>query len=465
MRKAARQEEAGGGGWRGVRTAACGLLVAALCAPAVGGERRKRPPCPEQPLHYYWFRTGRGGPRESKSMDPRLRDIAEAFGRGEYQEARKSAEALLGSTDDATLRAEAVDFVIESHLAEGDFEGARAAGERFEGQDAVTRISEIKAAYLAEVGQLQGIVATTKDPGEAARAQVLTARVHRLAGLLNVAQGWYWGVVSLYPDRREAGSALSEMVGMHLLHGDPKSAVSVCRMAIDLAPEAELAVGACETICELSLDEEWISRQEAREHLRGIAGERPGTRAAAAARFAIGELYVAEGSPEEAEGEWAGLLAEGGSSQLAAKVRIELAELRYEMGMRAFLGGDWAKAVRWLEPLLPDVEVVGVRAGSGGRLGEGDRTAGARGRHAVSSLGEAYQKVGEWGKAAEVFARLAVRGNPAEEVALFQLGRSRMEAGDGRGAVEAFRRLKERFPESSYIARCEDYVRAMEGGR
>lgn len=458
-------------GWRAVAVVLSALLVALVCGVAVAGntaeETRRRQPelSPDQPMHHFWFRTGRGAPGEAESMDPRLGEMAEAFGRGEFEQARELVEALVDASDDASVRAEAVGFIIESHLAEGDFEGARAAAEHFEDREAVARVSKLKADYLAEVGRLQRIVATTNDPGEAARAQLETARVHKLAGLLNVAQESYWKVISVYTGRTEASWALSEVVEMHRVRDDPKGAVAVCRMAVDLAPDGHLAVRACESIEGLSLAHGEIRYEEAREHLRRIAAEHPGTRAADAARFGMGELYVAEEAPDQAEEEWAGLLAERPESRPATEARVRLADLRYTMGTGAFFEEDYAEAVRWLEPLVPDVDFVGVKTGSGRLLDEADRTVASKRRHAVFSLGEAYQKVGEWGKAADVFAGLAVPGNPAEEVALFELGRSKMEAGDEGGALEAFTRLKERFPESAFLARREGQIRTIEGER
>ncbi|UCC67978.1 MAG: hypothetical protein JSV79_12840, partial [Armatimonadota bacterium] len=73
-------------GWKAVRVGLSALLVVLACGVAVAGdsgeETRRRQPelSPDQPMHYYWFRTERGAPRESRSMDPRLREVSEAFG-------------------------------------------------------------------------------------------------------------------------------------------------------------------------------------------------------------------------------------------------------------------------------------------------------------------------------------------------------------------------------------------------
>ena len=427
---------------------------------------------PNAPREYYWFRTDVPVPTQPECMDPRLKEISDASGRGDYQECRRLAESVILSPPQAdegpvpsALRAEAASFIIQSHLAEGDFDAARSAAERFGDQDALARVNNLEADYQAQVGRLQHIVATTKDPAEAARAQLLTAHTHRQVGRLEVAQESYWKVVSLYPNSPLAGTALEEIAVMHCLLGNPAAALTVCQMAADLDPDSHVAVSACETIVSLSTKHCHPPYAEAREALRTIALRHPRTRAADTARFGIGQLYLAEQSPEQAEAEWVALLAERPDSHLAAQARMSLAELRYSTGIRAFFQGDYAQAARWLERLLPDLESLAVSSASGQYLDDARPAVASKRRHALFSLGEAYQKIGNWEKAAEVFARLAVPGDPAEEIALFQLGRSKMEAGYHADALEAFAKLKDRFPESAYTARCEDYIRTIQGER
>jgi TolA-binding protein len=332
-------------------------------------------------------------------------------------------------------------------------------------QDLLAQVNREERDYNAEVTRLQRIVATTKDPAEAARAQLWTGHAHQRAGVLEPAQQCYWKVVSSYPDRPEARSALFQVVDLHRLRGDPKSAVTVCKMAIDLAPDGDLAVRACEVMRWLGLMHEQAPHEETREHLRQIAGGHAGTRAADTARFYIGELYAGEGLSEEAEKEWAALLAERPNAQVAPEVRLRLADLRYTMGTRAFLEGDFARAAQLLERLLPDLDLIRHSTASGRSLDAAHPIVASKRRLAVFSLGEAYQKLGRWEEAADAFERLAVPGNPAEEIALFQLCRSKMEAGHRADAIAALTKLRDRFPQSPYIARCEDYIRTIQGER
>jgi len=423
----------------------------------------------DKPSEKYWFRNS-GAAREQGEIDPRLAEALAAFGAGRYEECRKLAQDLISASDDSSARAECVVMIILSHLHQGDFAAAREAAERLRlvspevCQDLLAQVNREDRDYNAEVTRLQRIAATTKDPAEAARAQLWTGHAHQRAGLLEPAQQCYWQVVSSYPGRPEARSALFQMVELYRLHSNPKGAVMVCKMAIDLAPDGDLAVRACEVIRWLGLMHEQASHEETRAHLRQIAEEHAGTRAADTARFYIGELCAAAGLSEQAEEEWAALLAERPNCQIAPEVRPRLADLRYTMGTRAFFEGDFGQAAQSLERLLPDIDLIGHRSASG-RLLDDARTVASTRRLAVFSLGEAYQRLGRWEEAAGAFERLAVPGNPGEEIALFQMCRSRVEAGQQAQAIEALGKLKERFPKSTYIARCERYIRTIQGER
>jgi len=63
-------------------------------------------------------------------MDRRLREIADAFGNSNYGQCLLLADALLESTDDANLRVQAMSYLVESRLAQGEFDAAREAAER-----------------------------------------------------------------------------------------------------------------------------------------------------------------------------------------------------------------------------------------------------------------------------------------------------------------------------------------------
>jgi len=439
-----------------------GVLAVLVLSGAAFGDVPKRGP--DNPALLYWFRAPEPA-AESGEIDPGIKEVAQTFGTGDYARSRALAEKVAAGTEDGEVRSQAVGYIVECYLAEGDFAAARAAAERHEDWDAVERINRLKADYNRAVGRLQQIVAKTDDGAEAARAQLLTGHVHQQLGLLSAAQTSYWKVCWRHPNHPEAGRAIWEIARMHYLYGEPEDARTACKMAVDLAPDGDLGVRACEAIFQLTIAHEKAPYQGARESLRDIAEAHSRTRAVDTARLRIGELYAAEGLTEEAEEEWAALVAERPECQPAGEARIRLAEVRYEMGTRAFFEGDYARAIPWLEELLPDLDLVGVKTASGRWLEDAHPLVTSKRRQAVFSLGEAYQKLGRWQDAAEVFAALAVAGNPAEEFALFQLGRSKMEAGYYADALEAFITLKDKFPESGFVPQCEDHIRAIQGER
>ena len=409
----------------------------------------------DNPAPRYWFRTGRSVPAEAQPMDERLREISDTFGTGAYQRARDVAQARLDATDDAALRTEAAAFIVESHLAEGDFAAARAAAERHEDWDAVERVNRLKADYNRAVRRLQQMVAETDDGAEAARAQLLTGHVHQQLGLLNAAQTSYWKVCWRHPKHPEAGRAIWEIARMHYLYGEPDDARTACKMAVDLAPDGDLGVRACETIFQLTIAHEKAPYQGARESLRSIAEAHPETGPADTARLRIGKLYAAEGLSEQAKQEWAALVAERPSSEITTDARVSLASLGYSVGMEAFARGDHEKAARWLGELLPDLHLVRVHS----REGRDFRPLFPQTRrYAIFCLGEAYENLQQWGQAADVFEMLAAPGNPAEEVARFKLVKCYVNMGERTRARHECDTLADRFPHGAYARSAEDLM-------
>ena len=174
----------------------------------------------DKPGDKYWFRNI-GAEREVGEMNPRLAEALNAFGASRYEECRKLAETLAVGRGhrtpptDGTI-AEAVALIIFSHLHQGDFAAAREAAQRLRSvspdvcQDVLAQVNRKERDYNAEVTRLQRIIATTKEPAEAARRQLWTGHAHQRAGALAPAQQSYWKVVSSYPDRPEARAALQE---------------------------------------------------------------------------------------------------------------------------------------------------------------------------------------------------------------------------------------------------------------
>ncbi|UCC68518.1 MAG: tetratricopeptide repeat protein, partial [Armatimonadota bacterium] len=166
---------------------------------------------PDQPMHYYWFRTERGAPRESRSMDPRLREVSEAFGAGDFERARELARALLDLADDPTLRSEAASYLTQSHLAQGDFEGARAAAQRLNDHESLALLSRLEAQRDGQVGRLQEVIARSNQPPAVRRARRRLARLRLEAGEGHDALQGYYRDIAADPNSSHAQAAIQDI--------------------------------------------------------------------------------------------------------------------------------------------------------------------------------------------------------------------------------------------------------------
>jgi len=463
-----KQDRARACGWRASCGALCALLIMLACGAAMAGdsaeEKRRRQPelSPDQPMHYYWLRTERGAPGDLVAMDPRLKEVSEAFGAGDFERARQLAQALLEDPDAVPdVGAEAASYLAESYLAQGEFEKAARVAEEHHDAGIAARVASLKRGYSAALSRLD--LTLTGAAEERAALAFRRARVHRQAGCLALAQESYWEIIIEDPGRPEAVRAASEIVNMHQAYGTPESVTKVCETLVGLDPDSDAAVATCQAV-----SGPWAAWRNgesasAMDILRRIAETYPNTRAGAASGLDLGQLLLASGQYEQADEVWSRLVDENGDVEVSQEARYRLADLRYERGMKAFTESDYESAARWLGKLRPEVDLIGTRSPTL-RFGFGDSPE-SRMRHAVFSLGEACEKLERWGEAADAYERLAVPGNPAEEIALFQLCRSKMEAGYRADALGVFTKLKDRFPESGYIARCEDHIRTIQGER
>ncbi|MFB3883260.1 MAG: tetratricopeptide repeat protein [Armatimonadota bacterium] len=301
-------------------------------------------------MQFYWFRTDRGVPGPAVAADPRLTEVAAALSAGQLAQCRELAQAVLDSADDHDLRAEASSYLVESHLAEGDFAGARAAAKRTGDTESLARVNKLEAAYNAEVNRLQRIVATTQDTELAAWAQLRTADTHRQIGRWEQAELSYWKLVQRYPEERWAGKAVVCLADMRWQRGDPDGAVALCQQVADLAPDSEAAAGACYALSRPHLVGAYSA--SATQRLRQVATAHPGTWAADMALYGIGAIHLAEGDPAAAENEWAALVVTRSGvmdRELERQVRGELANVRYERAMAAVSRGDLEAAIEAME--------------------------------------------------------------------------------------------------------------------
>jgi tetratricopeptide (TPR) repeat protein len=412
-------------------------------------EKRRRQPelSPDQPMHYYWLRTERGAPGDLVAMDPRLKEVSDAFGAGDFERARQLAQALLEDPDAAPdVGAEAAAYLAESYLAQGEFEKAGQIAEEHEDTEIAARVASLKRGYAAALSRLDLTLAGAVE--ERAALAFRRARVHRQAGCLELAQASYWRVISEHRGSAEAVRAASEIVNMHQAYGTPESVTKVCETLVGLDPDSDAAVATCQAV-----SGPWAAWRNgesasAMDILRRIAETYPNTRAGAASGLDLGQLLLASGQYEQADEVWSRLVDENGDVEVSQEARYRLADLRYERGMKAFTESDYESAARWLGKLRPEVDLIGTRSPTL-RFGFGDSPE-SRMRHAVFSLGEACEKLERWGEAAEAFAGLTVPGNPAEEIALFRLVRCYVNMGDWARARGAYDSLAAQFPGRTY---------------
>jgi tetratricopeptide (TPR) repeat protein len=90
--------------------------------------------------------------------------------------------------------------------------------------------------YQAEVTRLQRLVATTGDPEEAARAQLLTAHAHQKAGRLELAEQSYRKVVARYARSRPAARAVARIAAIAVGRADFEGAKALLSQAGELVP-------------------------------------------------------------------------------------------------------------------------------------------------------------------------------------------------------------------------------------
>jgi tetratricopeptide (TPR) repeat protein len=424
------------------------LLLGASLAAFAGGPRNNA----QNPDLHRWHLTGKA-PGFPQQMDERLRELADAFGAGDYERTRQLVQALLGSTDDGSLRAEVAGFLEESYLAEGRFEEAKEAAERAGDTAGLARLASRDADYKARVARLQRIVLNSADPDQAALAQFRTAQTHDARGLVSIALDSYWKAIWMAPASPAALGAIRRAEALAWESGMPDYARQFGLAVVDGAPDTELASATCRRLFQLSARDGSVQSGRTRVTFERIVRDHSGTQCSDTARYLLGGLYAAEGQYEAAERVWAALVSERPQSSLAVEARVDLADARYRLGMGAFTDQDYEKAADWLGKLLPDIGILQPRS-VGVRM-ETNKAGVLRSdqRQVVFSYGEACEKLNRWAEAAGAYESLAIAGSPSEEIALSRLVRCYANMGDRTRAGRARDQLAERFPDSGFLQR------------
>jgi TolA-binding protein len=160
--------------------------------------------------------------------DPEVDKALAAFSAGDYAKARALGEAMLQKPNRGSRHDEAVDVIVESWLAEGDFTRARAAAKRYAKQaptaskEAVARVDAQEKDYRADLAELQRRRQRAKKPEQAAHLQLLIGHTHRRVGRMALAEQAYREVIARYPKTQAAGMAKRQLASMGKSAGKPK---------------------------------------------------------------------------------------------------------------------------------------------------------------------------------------------------------------------------------------------------
>jgi TolA-binding protein len=187
-------------------------------AAAQGHQAGRRPAGTSQPL----VSAHQGPP------DPEVDRALAAFSAGDYAKARALGEAMLQKPNRGSRHDEAVDVIVESWLAEGDFTRARAAAKKYAKQaptaskEAVARVDAQEKGYRADLAELQRRRQKAKKPEQAAHLQLLIGHTHRRVGRMALAEQAYREVIARYPKTQAAGMAKRQLASMRQSAPKPK---------------------------------------------------------------------------------------------------------------------------------------------------------------------------------------------------------------------------------------------------
>jgi len=386
-----------------VRALIAALVLLPTSTLALAGDFK---PGPDSPEVAYWFRNLQGPGPQAGDMDPRLQEAGDAFGSGDYQRARELAQALLEATDDADLRAEATSFLVESYVVEGNFDSARAAGQRINDAESLARINRIEAEYKAKVGRLQHIIDTCSQPGAVARARRDLARARLEAGEGHKAFEYYYERIAEEPNSRRAERAVRVISELTAGCFGCDAAAELLRYLRDQYPSSSVAAMADYELAQIAAAG-GLTLGNAEAYL-AVIQQYPSTEAGRLAASAL-----REGAP--------GLLA-------------ELVEL-HSWGRHRAVIAHFADLACYFDSLDPTsfgraLEILCSSAGYFSLAEEAGSTVGA------------------------LLGAPRSRGDPAKMALLYEAqGALALRSGDTDAAVQAWQRLLEGYPASGSAAR------------
>lgn len=307
---------------------------------------------PDSPGEHYWLRTTGPG-RDVGALSEDMQKVAQAFGSGNYEEARKLAEAVLDTSRDAAVLAQAADLLIESYLVEGAFAEAQSAAKRLANLapevsgEALARMERMEEQYQTEVARLQQTVAIEKDGSRLAAALLQLGQAHARMRHPEKAEEAYREVIARCADQSAAGDAALRLANLHLLKGDGEAAIRSCLWGAERVPDS-LAVpsSACPKL--VGIAGALNRRQEVQASLVTLQERFPRTWLSAWAGYAVGDLAWRAGEAESAAEIWQRTWGTEPRSRGLPELPERLAEARYRVAYFARARGEFEKALTYL---------------------------------------------------------------------------------------------------------------------
>jgi tetratricopeptide (TPR) repeat protein len=285
-------------------------------------------------------------------MTAELGQVANALGAGQYAECRRLAEALLTGDCGLTVKGQAMGYLVESYVAEGDFATARARAALYGDAEAAARVETLERSYRAEAARLSRLAATGTGE-QAASAQLALARTHEWYGRGDLALEAYHEVIASKPHERAAGAALAQIGRIYRQRGQAARMAGLAVSSMNRYPtSAALAAAATALMLDYQLPRKGFA--EARQSLSTIVEAHWGTEAAAHSTIAIGDLWLAQDLPEQAARTWATVVDDQSYRATTAYGRAvdKLARVRLDLARSAKHEGHVAEAVALLEEVL-----------------------------------------------------------------------------------------------------------------
>jgi hypothetical protein len=228
--------------------------------------------------------------------------MADAFGRRNYAECERRARWVLGTHPDASLRQQAVLYIVLSHGADGDLDGARSAAEALApatpsaAREAVRYLERLRVSCdrrIAEYNERR----SDPRPLEAPHARLVIAHMCRQAGLPPRAELEYRAVVQDYPTSMYAIPAVSHLVELRLADNDFEGVATMVGLLADRPQGSVLAAQACQAVFDAAVTRRACSTDDARGVLEGIATRYRGAQVADLASELLRGLPPADRTP------------------------------------------------------------------------------------------------------------------------------------------------------------------------